>query len=411
MTQSAKRKYGDYTLLDVLGHGGMGTVYSARRAGRDGLVAIKIPAPSIALDPVLAQRFENEYSVASRLDHPHIVRALDFGQDEGIPYLVMELVAGLSLEKLIRSEGALPLPRALSIFTQVADALSFIHGRGLIHRDIKPGNILLGAAGAAKVADLGLMKDVESSVLLTRSRVGLGTVEFTPPEQLEDAKNVGPDADIYSLAATLHNALTAKVPFGGKSPVQCLRRKLGREFAPLRQLAPEVSEELERLVARGMDPDPTVRPRTADEFRACLVAEAARVGVDHPTPMPSNLPDNRRTSRRFASDFASKVSAIQHSSRPGAEVKVIDLSTGGACLRASRRFEVKTLLQLDLIDCRDQVVSTHPLQVQWVKRQGADWILGCAFVKALGDGDLDRFLHSELSQTRVSIDDRSIAKE
>ena len=401
---SAKRVIGGYTLLNVLGRGGMGSVYSARHAERSELVAIKVPSPSIALDPILTQRFQNEYSVASRLNHPHIVRALDFGHDEGTPYLVMEVVIGASLDKLIRSEGALALSRVLSIFSQIADALSFMHKEGLIHRDVKPGNILVSTEGVAKMADLGLIKDVESSVLLTRSRTGLGTIEFTPPEQLDNAKHVGPDADLYSLAASLHHAVTGKVPFGGKSAMQSLKRKLAREFTPLRQLASSVSEDLERLVARSLDPDPKVRPQTADEFRACLLAEIAKVPV---APSPTtNVLDNRRTSRRFGSDFVSKVAAIQQSRPTDAEVKVIDLSTGGACLRTSRRFEVKTLLQLDLVDSRDQSVYHYPIQIRWVKRQDSDWVLGCAFVNSIEEGDLERILHTDLPRTHVSIEIR-----
>ncbi len=201
---------GPYDLLQQIGAGGMGVVYQARHRGTGQIVAIKVMGAEPAKTPLLAKRFEQECAVARRLRHPHIVQGLDFGVGEGRPYLVMEYVDGQSLGERLRKSGALPQDLAIRIGIQVADALQSAHHHHLIHRDVKPDNILLTKDCQSKLTDLGLIKDMSAGLNLTMSHMTLGTIAYAAPEQFEDAKKVDVRSDIYALAACLYHALTGR---------------------------------------------------------------------------------------------------------------------------------------------------------------------------------------------------------
>src|SRR5262245_41733651 len=222
MTQRAKRlpvTIGGFQVLEAVGEGGMATVYKAQHPDTQEIVAIKLVRPEIAGKDLLLKRFEQEFRVASKLDHPNMVRALGFGQEGRSPYIVMEFVDGESLGDRILREGGLPESEAVDIVVQVAEALHSAHEHGLIHRDLKPDNILLTRTGQAKLADLGLVKDVDSGLNLTRTGRGLGTPSFMAPEQFSDAKNANVRSDIYSLGATLYMVVTGHLPFPSDGPV------------------------------------------------------------------------------------------------------------------------------------------------------------------------------------------------
>jgi serine/threonine protein kinase len=267
---------GDYELLDKIAEGGMGAVYRARHRGNGQLVALKIMPAYLASKGVLLQRFRREYEVARSLQHPHIVRALDFGFVGGSPYLVMEYVEGESLGQRLEREGRLPEEEALRIITQVAEGLHCAHQQGLVHRDVKPDNILLTREGQAKLADLGLVKELETETHLTRTGRGLGTPNFMAPEQFRDAKHVDARCDIYALGATLYMMVTGELPFKELGPVETWLKKLNNDLPPARQLVPTLSERVSWAIARAMSADKEQRPASCREFLEDLTGRSTR---------------------------------------------------------------------------------------------------------------------------------------
>jgi serine/threonine protein kinase len=260
------QKIGDYDVVDKIAEGGMGAVYKAREAGSDRLVAIKVMPAHLAKNPVLSRRFEQEYNVAHSLDHPNIVRALAFGYYGVCPYLVMEFVEGESLGDRLEREQRLPENEAIRIISQIANGLSKAHKMGLVHRDVKPDNILLTGNGQAKLTDLGLVKELEADLNLTRTGRGLGTPHFMAPEQFRNAKNADARCDIYSLAATLYMMVTGELPFKCLGPLEAWMKKVENKLTPVRQLVPELSERVEWAIRRAMHSDPDQRPASCFEF-------------------------------------------------------------------------------------------------------------------------------------------------
>jgi serine/threonine protein kinase len=398
------KPFGPFQLLEKLGHGGMGTVFKAQRSD-GGIVAVKVANMRVANEPVLSQRFHNEYLVAGQLHHPHIVQALGHGIENGIPYLVLEYVPGCSLSHQIKESGPLSLPTALAIFSQLTEAVRFIHQNKIVHRDIKPANILITPEGQAKLADLGLIKDLEAATLLTQSRVGLGTIEYAAPEQFDDARNVGSSCDLYALAATLYVALTGKNAFGSGSLARVLARKLDYQFTPLATLVPEVSQALEQIVHRAMHPEPAQRPTSAAEFLAGLRDTAPEPAVgSRPVvvaPKPS-VSDERRTDARYPMQIPTTCGPLSAPGRNAWNAQILDLSAGGVCLELPRRFEANTILQICLPGEEPCHEATYPVRVCWCKGMpDRKWMVGCAFVRSLEEKDLDRMLLLDLTETRV----------
>src|SRR5579872_1990586 len=233
---------GPYELLEQIGQGGMGVVYRGRHVETGQIVAVKVMTAESMREPVLLKRFAKECSVAARLHHPHIVRGLDFGVENERPYLVMEFVEGQSLGQRIRQHGPLPEADAVRFIVQIADALHLAHQTKLIHRDVKPDNILLTKDGQAKLTDLGLIKDLDAGTILTKPRSAMGTVVFTAPEQFENAHEANALCDVYGLGATLYYALTGVMPFQARGNLTLLQKKLRNDFPTPRRLVPTLSE-------------------------------------------------------------------------------------------------------------------------------------------------------------------------
>jgi serine/threonine protein kinase len=267
---------GNYDLIQKIADGGMGTVYKARHRTTGEIVAVKILPASMAANAVLVRRFEQEFKAASSLDHPNIVRALEYGQEGSTPYLVMEYVAGESLGQRIERIGRLPEGEAIKIIVQVAQGLHKAHKQGMVHRDVKPDNILLGPDGQAKLADLGLVKETETDLNLTKTGRGLGTPHFMAPEQFRNAKNADARCDIYSLAATLYMAVTGELPFRSLSPLEAWMRKMGNDLPAPRQLNPGLSERVDWAIRRAMSAEPDQRPATCREFVEDLTGRSTR---------------------------------------------------------------------------------------------------------------------------------------
>ncbi|OAI45322.1 hypothetical protein AYO44_02655 [Planctomycetaceae bacterium SCGC AG-212-F19] len=271
-------KFGSYNLVEKIAEGSMGTVYKAQHGQTNQIVAIKVLAKEIARNAVVLKRFEQEFRVAGKVDHPHIVKVIEYCATGESPYIVMEYVEGESLGDRLERSGPLSEDVALYIILQAAHGLHRAHAQGLIHRDIKPDNILVNSANDAKIADLGLAKDLDGSADLTRTGRGLGTPSFMAPEQFRNAKNASVRCDVYSLGATLYQMVTGKLPFGVSDPVQAMMRKLRNDVPSPRSLVPELSERVDWAIRRAMSADPEQRPGSCREFVEDLTGQSTRMG-------------------------------------------------------------------------------------------------------------------------------------
>lgn len=261
---------GGYELLDMVGQGGMGAVYKARAA--DGsIVAVKLLAQELNENKVQLRRFYQEAEIAMRLDHPNMVRALAVGEDQGRHYFAMEFVDGISLGTRLKREGTIREKDAVRIIIDVAKALHKAHKEGLIHRDVKPDNILLTSDNTAKLADMGLVKQLDADLNLTRTGRGLGTPHFMSPEQFRDAKNADPRCDVYSLGATLYMMVTGRLPFTGSGPLDTFMKKSANKYTPPEELNPKLSEKTITAIKMAMDAEPANRPASAKSFAEILV--------------------------------------------------------------------------------------------------------------------------------------------
>jgi serine/threonine protein kinase len=403
---SPLRAIGKYEIVAKLADGGMSSVYKAREPSSGGLVAIKFAAPALAREPVLLKRFEQEYRSTSNLDHPNIVRGLEFGWDGPRPFIVMEFVDGEDLWARIDRLGRLPEAEAIGYIVQVARGLHEAHKNGIIHRDIKPDNILLTADGQAKLTDLGLSKDLEMDLGLTRCDRGLGTPNFIAPEQFADAKHAGVRCDIYSLGATLYMALTGKLPFDGLSLSATLNKKRADDLTPPRKLVPSLSEAVDWAVRRAVLADPDRRHASCPEFIAALTGQAPDNGTAVTTkvrrpPARGKRPDKeRRATVRYACTLPSACT-INLSLHPDVtewqtqwDARVLDLSVGGIGLLLSRRFEPGTILTVDLIGSDGDSRLAREMRVVRVEPadEGRGWFVGGSLLEELGRDELRRLL-------------------
>lgn len=273
--ESLARLFPHLEIIETLGHGGMGAVYKARQTKLDRLVALKIIRPGTADDPAFAERFNREARTLAKLNHPHIVGVYDFGDvdyvdDHGhyhgpLYYFLMEYVDGANLRQII-SSGATTPQQALAIVPQICDALQYAHLNGVVHRDIKPDNILLDSTGLVKIADFGLAKlGSESDFGLTATHQVLGTVRYMAPEQMAGSSEVDHRADIYSLGVVLYEMLTGEVPVGAFEP-------------PSRRAS--VDARLDEVVMRAMASDPDRRYQSISEISNDMS------GIDFGTGVP-----------------------------------------------------------------------------------------------------------------------------
>jgi serine/threonine protein kinase len=271
---SVPTQLGAYDIVSKIADGGMGTVYKARNRVTGEIVAVKVIAPATAKNPVLLQRFEQEFRAAKVLDHPNVVKAIDYCGALPHPFLVMEYVDGLSIGQRIEQRGAYPEAEAVRLVAQVCDGLQRAHKQGLVHRDVKPDNILVTREGVAKLTDLGLVKEVEGDLNLTRTGRGLGTPHYMAPEQFRNAKSVDVRGDIYSLGATLYAMVTGVIPFDNASPLDCWMKKIRNEFPAPKELNPAVSERVDWAIRRAMSAEPSQRPSSCREFLEDLTGQS-----------------------------------------------------------------------------------------------------------------------------------------
>jgi eukaryotic-like serine/threonine-protein kinase len=266
----APRTYSErYEVTHLIARGGMAQVYRALdlRLGRH--VALKVLFPELSIDRTFVERFRREAQAAANLSHPNIVAVYDWGEDEGAYFIAMELITGTSLATALRAETTLPATRAAAIAAQVAGALSYAHRHGVVHRDIKPGNVLLTEDGQVKVTDFGIAQAVSTEEGLTMAGSVMGTAAYFSPEQAEGALVDG-RSDLYSLGVVLYEMLAGRPPFVGDSPVAVASMHVRNAPPLLRDLNPAVPEPLEQVTMRALAKSPDARYQTADEFRADL---------------------------------------------------------------------------------------------------------------------------------------------
>jgi serine/threonine-protein kinase len=279
-------RVGRYELLEELGRGGMGVVFKARDPSIGRFVAIKTLRLDFldgAVDRAGAStRFAREAQAVGRLSHPHIVTLYDAQQEGGLAYLVMEFVAGKSLESLLRAGTKFSVDRVCSIGSQVCDALELAHANGVVHRDIKPANILLQENGQAKVTDFGVAYLASST--LTRTGHQLGTPSYMSPEQVE-GKPVDGRSDVFSLGSVLYELICNEKAFPGETITTIIYRILHADPAPLHQLNKVYPPELDAAIRKALAKDPAARYARASEFRDTLSRLAA--GVAGPAPRPA----------------------------------------------------------------------------------------------------------------------------
>lgn len=253
-----------------LGQGGMGAVYLAQHPGLNRAVAIKVLPGDLAGTPEFRERFIREARLAARLEHPNVVQVHDVGHEQGFHYIAMQYVEGKSLDGWLKERKKLTVGEALSMTKRVAAALSAAAKLGIVHRDIKPHNILISKDGHVKVADFGLAKDEDANRSISEPGVVMGTPYYMSPEQAKGL-NVDHRSDLYSLGATLYHMLTGKRLFDGGSPVAIVMKQASDEQpVPARQLEPSIPENVDAFLARLLQKDPANRFQTADEVIRAL---------------------------------------------------------------------------------------------------------------------------------------------
>ena len=261
-----------YEIEKLIGEGGMANVYLARDTILDRKVAVKVLRGDLAGDEKFVRRFQREALSASSLSHPNIVEIYDVGEDEGNFYIVMEFIEGKTLKQLIKKRGVLSLPETMDIMLQLLDALASAHDSYIIHRDIKPQNIMIKESGLVKITDFGIAMALNSAQL-TQTNSVMGSVHYLPPEQAS-GKGSTIRSDIYSLGILMFEMLTGKVPFRGDSAVEIALKHMKEPLPSVREINPVVPQSVENIILKAAAKNPKNRYKDvremADDIRTCL---------------------------------------------------------------------------------------------------------------------------------------------
>ena len=324
-----------YDLEGEIGRGGMSVVYRAvdRRLGRP--VAVKVLPPELAYDPAVRARFTREAQTSALLAHPHIVPIFDVGEREGIAYFVMGLVTGGNMATLLAREPRQPIDEVRRLLCEIADALGYAHVRGVIHRDIKPDNILLdGESGRAMVTDFGIARAIEAGTRLTVTGIAVGTPTYMSPEQAIGEREIDGRSDLYSLGVLGYQMLTGRVPFTAGNSMALLMKQVTERPRPIAELRPETPKPLRDAIERALMKAPEDRWPTANALRDALVSDDAsgpswraeqREPVRYTSPRPGTARRDRPASDGARADGARFVSPRRGTpaapSRPGRPVQ------------------------------------------------------------------------------------------
>lgn len=305
-----------YELGEILGFGGMSEVHLARdlRLHRD--VAIKVLRADLARDPSFYLRFRREAQNAAALNHPAIVAVYDTGEAETptgpLPYIVMEYVDGVTLRDIVHNEGPMPATRAIEVIADACQALNFSHQHGIIHRDVKPANIMISKTGAVKVMDFGIARAIaDSGNSVTQTAAVIGTAQYLSPEQAR-GDTVDSRSDVYSLGCVLYEILTGEPPFIGDSPVAVAYQHVREDPTPPSQRHEDISPELDAVVLKALAKNPDNRYQTAAEMRADLV----RVHSGEAPDAPKVLTDADRRSIMTAPQHPDRTPATEQFAPP-----------------------------------------------------------------------------------------------
>jgi serine/threonine-protein kinase len=290
------RLSGRYRIENEIGSGGMSTVYCAFDETLERQVALKIMHSDISSDTAALERFRREARTVAQLSHPHVVMVIDAGEDQGHPYIVFEHVRGETLKDRVRREGPLPIAEAVAYAIEIGRALQAAHEQGLVHRDVKPQNVLLDEEGRAKVTDFGIALGLEPEGLTAAGRV-VGTTDYVSPEQAMGQEVTG-QSDVYSLGIVLFEMLTGAVPFTGESGVSVAMKHVREGIPDVQRRRPEVSAALAGVLERATAKERQNRYGSMDDFvgdlEEVLTYETARAGeaTGEATAVLSALPAN-----------------------------------------------------------------------------------------------------------------------
>jgi serine/threonine protein kinase len=284
---------GPYTLLERIGAGSMGTVFLAVNKADGKRVAVKVLPPADAKDDTSRKRFAREFRSTCELNHPNFVRSFDSGEDKKVPYLVMEFVDGSSLQQIVGQSGPLNIHRAANYIKQAAQGLQYIHEQKLVHRDIKPGNLIVDRSGTVRILDMGLARFTqETGEMLTMGVIG--TPDYLAPEQARDSHTVDIRADIFGLGGTFYFLLTGKTPLPEGSVTKKLLWQQTREPQPIHAIRPEVPAELEDVVFQMLAKDPDKRyQRPTDVIKALAPWTRGKIPPPTAAEMPQLSPAAR----------------------------------------------------------------------------------------------------------------------
>jgi len=391
-----------YELGEILGFGGMSEVHLARdlRLHRD--VAVKVLRADLARDPSFYLRFRREAQNAAALNHPAIVAVYDTGEAETaggpLPYIVMEYVDGVTLRDIVHTDGPMPVQRALEVIADACQALNFSHQHGIVHRDVKPANIMISKTGAVKVMDFGIARAIaDSGNKVTQTAAVIGTAQYLSPEQAR-GEQVDARSDVYSLGCVLYEILTGQPPFVGDSPVAVAYQHVREDPVPPSQKRPDISPDLDAVVLKALAKNPDNRYQSAAEMRNDLVRVHSGEKPDAPkvmthadrtimmnsrpghrddgaaTPVAYDFSDNERTAGSAGKWLAAlSILAIL------TVVVTLAISLGGGTTRAvqvpdlrgqvsadaiaelqNRGFKIRTQQKPDSVIAPDHVISTDP---------------------------------------------------
>jgi serine/threonine protein kinase len=343
-----------YRLIEVIGEGGMALVYKAECSLLCRTVAIKILRPQYANDAEFVERFRREARSAASLSHPNVVNIYDVGQENGMDYIVMEYIPGENLKNIIKKEAPFSIRKALNYIKQIAEALNHAHQRNIIHRDIKPHNILVTPDGQLKVTDFGIARAVSASSF-TQTGIVVGSVQYASPEQIKGGL-VGPQSDLYSLGCVFYELLTGMVPFSGDTSISIAMQHLHDKTKPVTELRLDVPAAVEHILDKAMAKDPSERyPSAAAMLRDIVNAQSklnleAEQEEDLPTQVWNTPP--------------AKVQVGNHKSRQWLTRTIIGLGIGVVILAAVMVFSfllkpplpevvVPNLIGKDLTEARE----------------------------------------------------------